>query len=252
MIVILSPHFDDSVLSCGGQIWAARQRGEAVRVLTLFAAPPAGEPPPFAQVQHAMWGSVPDANALRRAEDIAAHLRLGCADLRHLDAPDAVYRVSQGGSALYGTEAAIFGEIVVEESDYARQLAPIVRAHLPAGATLLAPLGVGRHVDHQLGFLVGQTLLEGGQRVAFYEEMPYIQWPAALERALSDKPGWQPQVLPLSEDAIAAKIAAMAYYRSQLPVLFGDDPTMERRLRDAARTAAGGAGYAERLWWPNG
>ena len=63
-LVILSPHFDDGVLSCGGRIWQMLQEGKTVRVLSLFAGAPIGEVPKFAQVQHDMWGNPPDANRL--------------------------------------------------------------------------------------------------------------------------------------------------------------------------------------------
>ncbi|MDQ4075248.1 MAG: PIG-L family deacetylase [Chloroflexota bacterium] len=247
--VILSPHFDDGVLSCGGRIWAARQRGAAVRVLTLFGGMPRGEVPPFAQVQHAMWGSPPAPNQLRRAEDVAAHTRLGCFDVHHLDALDAVYRVAKDGRSLYGSEEGIFGDIQPEEAEYASELMEMVRPLLPANATVLAPLGAGHHVDHQLSHVVGRSLLEEGWSVGFYEELPYIEQPAALARALEGKATWHLATLPLSEEAMAAKVAAAAYYRTQIPVLFGDDLSMSRRLRAVASDAAGGKGYAERVWW---
>ncbi len=248
-VIILSPHFDDSVLSCGGQIWQRRQHGQPVRVIILFAGPPLAAAPPFARVQHAMWGDPPDPNRLRRAEDRVAHARLGCFDLVHLEMPDAVYRIAEAQRPLYDSEEAIFGTVHPAEETLPDRLCDLLTPHLPQTATVWAPLGVGHHVDHQLGYIVGQTLLGAGWRVAFYEELPYIERPAALERALAASAGpLQVEVSPLSEAAIDAKIAAAAYYRSQVPVLYGDEATMARRIRASARAA--GHGYAERLWWP--
>ncbi|HEX8683844.1 MAG TPA: PIG-L family deacetylase [Ardenticatenaceae bacterium] len=247
-LVILSPHFDDAVLSCGGQIWETRRQGGIVHVLTLFAGPPLGEPPPFAQVQHAMWGSPPDPNRLRRAEDVAALTRLGCYNFHHLDAPDAVYRLGTAGQVLYDTEEAIFGEVHPDEATYAVTLADMVRAYLPMQATILAPLGAGHHVDHLLSHAVGLSLLNEGREVAFYEELPYIESPGALEAALAEKLNWQMEATPISEEALQAKLAAMAYYQTQIPVLYRTEEEMQRRVRAIAQGAVGGEGYAERVW----
>ncbi len=255
-LVIISPHFDDGVLSCGGRIWQSLQEGKTVRVLSLFAGAAIGDVPPFAQVQHAMWGNPPDANRLRRAEDVTAYARLGCFDLHHLDAPDAVYRMTEDGRALYGSEEAIFGNIQPEEHEYARFLTKMIEPYLFPKATILAPLGAGHHVDHLLGLAVGHLLRADGWQVGFYEELPYIEKEGALERSLGDKSLhpkgtlWRVEVMPISEAAMAAKIDAMAYYRSQIPVLYGNDLTMSRRIRAVGTLAANKNGYAERLWWP--
>lgn len=255
-LVILSPHFDDGVLSCGGRIWQTLQEGKMVRVLSLFAGAPVGEVPPFAQVQHAMWGNPPDANRLRRAEDVAAYARLGCFDLHHLDAPDAVYRMTEDGRPLYGAEEAIFGDIQPEEHEYAHLLAKMIEPYLLPKATILAPLGAGHHVDHLLGLAVGHLLRASGWQVGFYEELPYIEQEGALERSLGENSlhpkctRWRVEVTPISEAAMTAKIEAMAYYRSQIPVLYGNDLSMSRRIRAVGSQAANEKGYAERLWWP--
>lgn len=251
-LAILSPHFDDGVLSCGGRIWQNAAAGVPVRVMTLFAGGARGNPPPFARVQHAMWGDPPDANRLRRAEDVAAHSRLGCFDLYHLDEPDAVYRVGANGVPLYDSEQAIFGDIHPEEEGYARALADMVRAYLPAEARVLAPLGVGGHVDHRIGRAVGQLLLEEGWPLAFYEELPYVEREGTLERVLTPREAWRAEMTEISEEALSAKVEALAYYRSQIPVLYGGDLAMSRRVRAVANRVAGGTGYAERLWWPGG
>ncbi|MGH2542456.1 MAG: hypothetical protein ACRDIB_06660, partial [Ardenticatenaceae bacterium] len=167
-----------------------------------------------------------------------------------LDAPDAVYRIAPDGRPLYGSEEAIFGEVQLEEAQYANRLAGMVRPLLPPGATILAPLAVGCHVDHQLARLLGRTLLKEGRNVAFYEELPYSERQDALKQALGDETRWRPALLSLPEEAIAAKVAAMAYYRTQVPVLYGDDLTMSRRIHQVARAVACGDGYAERIWWP--
>lgn len=249
-IAILSPHFDDGVLSCGGRIWSLRQQGYPVQVITLFAGGPPIPLPPFAAYQHRKWGDVPDITRLRQAEDRAAYMRLGCEALHYLAAPDAIYRLDERGAGRYASNQALFGPLHPEEAAYAAELATQVAPLLAAGTTLLAPLAVGQHVDHQLAYRVGWTLREMGWRVRFYEELPYVEWEGARASALRDKVGWQAEHFPLSEEAMASKVAAMAYYRSQIPVLYGDDLSMSRRIRAVGSEVTSGVGYAERLWLP--
>jgi LmbE family N-acetylglucosaminyl deacetylase len=249
--VVLSPHFDDGVLSCGGHIFAHRQRGESVRVLTIFAAGAQGdEIPPFAAEQHRMWGNPPDPNRLRRAEDIAAYARLGCLDVYHLDAPDSVYRLSNKGEPLYTNNSEIFGAIHPEEADYDLALLELVRPYIPSEAFVLAPWAIGGHVDHQLTHQVGRLLESEGWEVGYYEDVPYVD--------KLDMQVWEPrgtdeyriQTLGLDEEDMEAKVAAMAYYRTQIPVLYGTEAEMRRRLRATAeRVGDDFAPMMERVWW---
>lgn len=249
--VVLSPHFDDGVLSCGGRIFAHRQQGDPVRVLTLFAAgSQSDEVPPFAAQQHRMWGNPPDANRLRRAEDLVAYARLGCYDVYHLEAADAVYRLDSNGNARYDTVQAIFGAIHPEETDYDLALLEWVRPYVPANAFVLAPWAIGNHVDHQLTYKVGRLLEAEGWEVGYYEDVPYVD--------KIDIGNWEPtgtqeyriETLGLGEADMAAKIAAMAYYRSQIPVLYGSEAEMSRRLRATAeRVGDTFAPMIERVWW---
>jgi LmbE family N-acetylglucosaminyl deacetylase len=249
-LTVLSPHFDDAVLSCGGTMWEARARGLPVRVLTLFAGAPPPEVPPFARVQHEMWGNPPQPNRLRRAEDVAACAALGCHDLHHLPAPDAVYRVDERGVALYGSEDAIFGPVHPQEAGYVSRLLAWVRPLLLEGGTTLAPLAVGNHVDHQLAHMVGRMLLNDGYGVVFYEELPYVERSDVLRHISQTGMEGEASLTLFSEEAMAHKVAAMAYYRTQVPVLYGDNLNMSRRIRAiAARVAPNG--YAERSWRMN-
>src|SRR3972149_1310758 len=99
--VYLSPHLDDAVFSCGGLIARQSSGGDDVQVVTIFAGdPPVGELPPFAYELHRRWGGEGSPMGLRRAEDHVACGRLG-ASVVHLPIPDAIYRRSAQGEALY-------------------------------------------------------------------------------------------------------------------------------------------------------
>lgn len=240
--LVISPHLDDAALSCGGAlaVWAAA--GERPAVVTICAGRPAGELTAFARFQHARWGAAADVVGRRRAEDARGLARLGATPV-WLDQLDCIYRGER-----YTTEEAIFGPIAPDEAALPEQIAAAVAAlwAATARATLYAPLGLGNHVDHQLARAAGERLQARGLPVAWYEELPYAARPggAAQRRALTA--GRRAELVPIGA-VLARKIAAVAEYASQLPVLFGAAEAMPAALRAYAE-AAGGGEPAERYW----
>ena len=255
--VYLSPHLDDAVLSCGGAMHRQRRAGEDVLALTVFAGEPIqGEAiSPFALEQHAIWGSPPRPARLRRAEDAAA-LALLDARAEHLDLLDAVYRSTGAGLWPYTGRETLFGPPHAQDPVSALDLARDLAARLPPepSLTLYAPLAAGRHVDHQVVHLAAEHLLAMGHHLGFYEDDPYAESPGALEKALeqSSLRGWQRRVVALEAVDVAAKVAALAYYRSQLFVLFGCIEAMPSRVWAFAAGRCPEAPLAECTWWAEG
>ncbi len=253
MNIYLSPHLDDVVLSCGGRLWAERAAGAAPRVIGICAGiPDYARLPPFAALLHMVSGNPPAAVELRRAEDTAALARLGVLAPVYLDYLDCIYRVMPDGRTPYDSEQAIFGDLDAGEAGLAAQLAGDLAARLPPAAAceVVAPLGAGHHVDHLLVHAAARELERRGYRVAYYEEQPYVVR-GQLDAALADKPGWTVTALPLDETALDAKLEAIAYYRTQVPVLFGGEEGMRAALREnAASVAPAGHPYGERVWCP--
>ena len=87
--IYLSPHLDDAVLSCGGQIHRRTRNGERVLILTVFTQDLAPEITSEATktVLDMMGLSAEEAMAVRRKEDAAACRMLG-ADLIHCPLPE--------------------------------------------------------------------------------------------------------------------------------------------------------------------
>lgn len=256
--VYLSPHFDDIALSCGGMAAAHTAAGGCGRCITVFAAPSPPSTPisAYVQGQHQRWGD-PDpaaANRVRRSEEAAALAGLGL-DLTLLDYPDAIYRADRYPSDVY-----LFGPLHADETDLAARLAAdltvILGERAKTDLTIYAPLGLGRHVDHQLTFQAARRLAGAGWTVQHYEDYPYAAKPAAHATRFAelDLAADDPTVQPIYYDITAtleAKIAAIAAYPSQLSGLFDPVDTMPAAVRAyAAAVAAGwaGAAYAERCW----
>jgi LmbE family N-acetylglucosaminyl deacetylase len=253
--VYLAPHLDDAVLSCGGVIHRQVADGEEVVVITLFAGDAPTDRPlsEFAQGQPAHRGGAPQPVALRRAEDAAALALLG-AGVVHLLFPDAIYRGGsrEAGAWLYDDLERLMGPAHPADPVTPAALAESVVACLAGDEemTLYAPLAVGGHVDHRLVNQAARLLSERGYRLAFYEDYPYAEDPERMGDALAAAgvERWTGEAISLSVSDVAAKVAALAYYRSQLAVLFGEPEAMPSRVWSFAATRSPTAKLAERIW----
>lgn len=244
--IYLSPHLDDAVLSCGGRIWQQARAGERVLVVTLFGgAPPSTAPlSPFAQSLHARWGYPADATLRRQEEDQAALAILG-AEALHWPYADCIYRQAPAGDFLYANESSLWGTIHPADESLVAELARRIAA-LPLGkkGSLYAPLAAGHHVDHQIARCAAQ---HSGRSPVYYEDYPYAAIdPLAVQTALGDRK-WRAEVVSLSEEALHAKIAAIACYRSQLGTFWSGAAEMAASVRAFAEQAGNGK-PAERYW----
>jgi LmbE family N-acetylglucosaminyl deacetylase len=232
----ISPHLDDAILSCGGRIWQQAQAGERVLVVTIFAGAPAPDAPlsPFAQEMHARW-RLADAVAARREEDAAALTRLGAEGV-YWPYVDCIYRRAPDGRFLCASEQALFGKVHPAESALIAELADRLRALVwKQGGTIYAPLAVGCHVDHQ----VVRRAVEGLAGVVYYEDYPYAARPGMLTVALGAG-RWQAELVSLSQEALEAKIAAIACYGSQFSSLdWADAAEMAAAVRAFAQQTGG-------------
>lgn len=242
-LIYVSPHLDDVALSCGGQIFQQVRDGADVLVVTVACGFPQSEVrSDFAEFLHYNWGlTAEEAVSARRAEDEAACRRLGAHTL-HWSFPDAIYRLHpQTDEPLYTSDEGIFGEIHPAEADLLHIMASSMQ-ELPAARHVVAPLGMGNHVDHQLARRAAEKVW--GRRLLYYEDYPYIQrQPHSLARHLHPDSGWRARLIPLCERSISARVRAVAEYRSQIGVLFNDEATMESLLRRQVAATGG-----ERLW----
>jgi LmbE family N-acetylglucosaminyl deacetylase len=197
---------------------------------------------------HARWGLPPEeAVRLRLLEDEVALETLGV-DSYQLDLLDAIYRVP----AAYNDDACLFGAVSPADP-LAAQLEPHL-ANLYTrypDAILYAPLGVGRHVDHQIVCAAALDLARQGMSVAFYEDFPYVLRPDALPARIAELGGPElfAPVVTAIDASLARKIAAIEAYESQIGTLFGDRAAMAAAVTSyAARLPSAGAAYGERLW----
>jgi hypothetical protein len=216
--VVMSPHFDDAVLSCWCAITGGGE-GVQVTVVTVFGGtPPAGVA--VGDWDRAAGAADPQTGWRTRCAEDEAVLTAAGARVVHLPFVDAQYR----------TEG-------VPRAAVAAALADLVRE----ADEVWIPAGIGGHADHLLVAEIGQ-LVSGGRRRCLYADLPYAAaapgWPVLLAAArrgrLDDEslraqldaspmlPGLAVPVLSqLSPAKQADKLAAVLSYRSQVAPLVG-------------------------------
>jgi LmbE family N-acetylglucosaminyl deacetylase len=240
--IYLSPHLDDVVLSCGGQIYKKIQAGEQVLIVTIMAGdPPVSPLSNFARGLHDRWQLGAQTVASRREEDIAALTYLG-ADYLHWPVPDCIYRADPAsGEALYASEEALFGNVNANEADLLNSLGQLLET-LPPHWRLLAPLTVGNHVDHQLTRQAAELWLRPKKPI-YYEDYPYARQENAVVIATTPQVLWRPEIIPLADDALQAKIDATLYYKSQIGTFFADFEELSSQMNSYCFRIGG-----ERIW----
>ena len=248
--IVLSPHFDDAALSCGGTLARAVAQGWPVLVVSICTgSPDLGAPLSlFAEHHHQKWGlSAGEAMQQRLDEDIQSLETLG-ADSYQLDLLDAIYRLPDR----YHDNATLFGSLAETDplpAQISAALQPLVERY--PEALFYAPLAIGNHVDHQATFLVAEQFAAQGVSVVFYEDIPYALQPNALEKRLAELGGVNSfRTSTLDIDAfLARKISAIEAYRSQIGVLFENTATMIREVSAYADDLRPDVGtYGERVW----
>lgn len=224
--IIISPHFDDAVLSCGGLIWDAARKGVPVEIWTVCAGYP--EPGPLSDLAvriHAQWrtGDGRETVELRRGEDRAAAAQVG-ATVRHLSTPDCIYRKDTSGAFLYTDD--VFDPPHPADAVLPERIAAELSAGLERDDLLICPLTVGHHVDH----VITRAAVEGlGRPLAYYADIPYLL--RAPEELSIASQGLKAPLHPVSGKGLAAWQKGVAAHASQMRMLFGDQPEMRRQIR---------------------
>ena len=222
-VLAVSPHLDDAAFSAGGVLAVLAEAGHAVTVVTCFTAS-VPDPRGFAlacQTDKGLGADV-DYLAVRRAEDAAAMRVLGVG-FRHLPLPEAPHRGYESAPALFAgviPDDTVWREVGSALSDVLDDVEPDL---------VLAPQGLGGHVDH---LHVVRAVAGLDRPTAWWRDAPYVlrQPDAAPARDL-------PQSLTevrLPSDA-TKRADACACYATQLGYQFGRDSALpaEAAMRGA-------------------
>ena len=245
ILVILSPHLDDAVLSCGALIADVSRCGVDVVVLTVFNGRPIPPISGAAKMLHARCGLADERAVEEREREDDVALALVGARTQRLGFPEALYRKRGDGRPTYRAEAEIFEAGVESEKDTLAAVEKAIGDEVAAirPDMVLAPLGVGGHIDHLLVSSVARRL---SCDVLNYEDVPYVLSKHRPTEQDSVAPG-KPRLLGCTPHGWSAKISAIECYTSQLPVLWPGTGTWHEELTSYARSIGEGE-PAERLW----
>jgi LmbE family N-acetylglucosaminyl deacetylase len=202
-LLVVSPHLDDAVMSCGALMLAH----PGATVATLFAASPATYTDPLNE-HDTDCGFVAgqDTMAVRRDEDVRALAAVGATPRwlilcqnSHVERADPIAEPAGAADALVET---------------IRDLRP---------TCVVAPLGLS-HPDHQACHASALAARERADttRWLWYSDLPYVFIPrvlAARFRALHKRGITATPACPSVSHDFAAKWSAFGAYATQVPVL---------------------------------
>lgn len=246
-LIVLSPHLDDAALSCGALMLHAVGR-TSVTVVTFFTEADR-EPHTFSARRYLQQVAVRDAGALyqqRREEDRAALEPVGITCV-HVGLAEALFRHRPGRiRSLAGRVLPEFdhiypiyrthitsGRVAAADAGTLQYVSEVIRQRAGSGPSMvLAPLGVGKHVDH---ILVRSAAEHSGTRVLYYSDFPYNYRQAAqddfVQRNHLTEITWS--------RLIEAKVKMVRAYHTQVGALFegGSIPVVPEVFFAAAGSA---------------
>ena len=248
--VVLSPHFDDAVLS----VWHVLRSDGGVRVVTVFAGVP--EPGFVTALDRARGGTDSAAVVRRRRVDDGAALAFAGAEPVHLGLLDADYRAFRLPDLRTTIERdpARFIPLVANDPRIGVPIDDLREALEPwlAADVVYAPLGIGGHPDHRDVARLGLWLAAEGRDVRLYADLPYLvrhgrpRWlggadepgdrllAEAFQALPADPDSFARRVAELDSAEAVAKLAAFRRYETEFGTRQRGFRRRPRRPRDAA------------------
>lgn len=180
-VYLISPHLDDAVFSAGGVMVYLRKKGVKVVVVNVFSSATKRRPTLSARRFLHQCGekSVERLFVKRRIEDRKVLGKLGIKPV-NLGYLDALWRVKKPGWAKFVPELGATYPVyrwcvstgkVSRSDDWLKEsLAKRLRKIVPQGAVVMAPVGLGGHVDH---IIVREVVRETFNEVLYWADFPY-------------------------------------------------------------------------------
>lgn len=236
--IFLSPHLDDAVFSCGGWIWDQSCQGREIEIWTICA----GDPPQetisgLALDLHRSWQLGGDAVQVRRQEDREACQLVGAAP-RHFPFLDCIYRADTGRQPYYQSVSDLFSGLDPGEAGLIAEVSAQLASALPEEVELVAPLGIGNHVDHELTRKAAARL---GRPLLYYADFPYAREEQGLNilRFMNASPDWKAEIFPISKSGLEKWTQAARQYGSQIPTFWPDEGQLRAELVEFSAASGG-------------
>ncbi len=244
-ILIVSPHLDDSVLSCGDLIYKFVENGDKVDVLTVFSGSEKKENlSDAAKTFHSNCFLDENSMIERKKEDFNAHKILGCNSL-YLDKKECLYRKDEKGYLYPDLDNIYHLETDREQenlSDLTKELSKIVNEY----DVVYAPLGLGNHADHLLvNKAINNFDIKG--ELYFYEEVAYVCYYYRDNKESNWGDGLKNKLIDISDFEYNKKMDAILQYKSQLHILWSNRIQMEDDLNSFSYKYKNGRSM--RVWY---
>jgi len=216
--VVFSPHLDDLVLSAGSFVNYLADKHVPVSAITIFTQ---GSNITSSAIQTLLGNAgFPDAQTYFKARRIEDEVALKCLGSNissmHLGYTDAAWRAHHGAALYPDTQLA---NISALDAQLHAELVGVVKKLIThyEESIIFAPLGRGRHVDHQI---TRNVVAEAFPNVIFYEDFPYSSLYASEDEYIETHRlkgfEWQGDY--------QAKEKAILAYKTQRVSLFGRGP----------------------------
>lgn len=218
--LILSPHFDDAVLSMGSLLAYLLSTGKPVEVINVFTLASSVSSTLTEKLLRQAQCSGPEKYFQQRAEeDQVALLSLGPVRVTNLNLIDAPWRPTDSGEPLYPQTTWRTYDVKKDIISADTLTTTFKKMVLPKCRQLVfAPLARGRHNDH---IVVRNVSSELFSQVIYYMDFPYSASFVNEEEFIQSH-----KLIPIewTGDYYHQKSAAILKYHTQLTSLFEHPP----------------------------
>ena len=228
-VLIISPHLDDAVLSCGDLIDKLVNEKYSVDVITIFSKEMKKSQLSSAAIKFHNNCFLPD-NPMkqRKQEDKLAHEYLKC-NSYYMELPECLYRKYKT-KFLYPDLDNIY-HLDKDDSKIIKKIEKGLIKIINNYDYILAPLGLGGHADHiASNKAVNNIMQEIKGKLYFYEEVAYVCYYYRENSVSNWGESLKYKLIELSEQNFNNKIQSILLYRSQLNILWNNYEQMYNDL----------------------
>lgn len=236
-ILLISPHLDDAILSCGAYIIKNIKERNSITTVTVFSGSiEAHKLSSLAKWFHGICRLGNNAMEVRCIEDKKAcrFLRTKCI---HLNLHECLYRLNSYGEPRYSEEKSIYkADINNEQNTIDNVYVELLdKLQLNVFDEILVPLGIGRHIDHLIVRKAAEALEAKNHfnkgKIHYYEDTPYVctdrdkDWKDDLAFNLNAKS------YKISSMEFSTYTKALYFYKSQIDMLWENKTEMIKQLK---------------------
>ena len=209
-ILFVSPHFDDTVYSCGALISHFTSQGYSCDVLVIFAGDHEDEISNFAEKMHKGWNIQGEIVNQRKLEDMKAVEFFGCKQLM-MSFQDCIYR-KRGNSFLINSKQDLFVKGYYD-NDLSRSIQEEANHLFDRNKydEVYLPFGIGDHIDHQI---VSEIKIPSkGIKRYYYVDMPYAFF--NIEETIGFLKKLKIEPITITDDCFSKHVSGIEIYKTQ-------------------------------------